>query len=103
METLNHIFLDCALAKVLWRSASWPLNISYFSSRPISDWILSVIYPLKRLDIPTTDSRKFQLFAALVMDLIWQSRNKLIHEGTLPNPVLAIQHLKVTLQSHYLG
>jgi hypothetical protein len=27
----------------------------------------------------------------------------LIHEGTLLNPVLAIQHLKVTLQSHYLA
>jgi hypothetical protein len=59
METLSHIFLDCALAKVLYRSALWPLNISYFSSRPISDWILAVTYPSKRLDVPTTDSRKF--------------------------------------------
>jgi len=59
MKTLSHIFLDCALAKVLYRSALWPLNISYFSSRPISDWILTVTYPSKRLDVPTTDSCKF--------------------------------------------
>lgn len=37
------------------------------------------------------------------MDLIWQSRNKLIYEGALPNPSLAIQHLRVTIQSHYLA
>jgi hypothetical protein len=59
--------------------------------------------PLNRLDIPTVDYCKFQLFAALVMDLIWQSRNKLIHDGILPNLALAIQQLKVTLQSHYLA
>jgi len=46
LETLSHIFLDCALAKVLWRFAVWPLNISHFSSRPISEWILAIIYPL---------------------------------------------------------
>jgi hypothetical protein len=103
METLSHIFLDCALAKNLWRSASWALNIFYFSSNPISDWILALIYPSTHLDIPSIDSRKFQLFAILVMDLISQSRNKLIHEGTLPNAGLATQHLKVTLQSHYLA
>jgi hypothetical protein len=26
-----------------------------------------------------------------------------MHDGVLPNPALAIQHLKVTLQSHYLA
>jgi hypothetical protein len=103
LETLSHIFLDCALAKVLWRFALWPLKISHFSSRPIYEWILAIIYPLNRLDIPTADYCKFQLFAALVMDLIWQSRNKLIHDGILPNLALAIQQLKVTLQSHYLA
>jgi hypothetical protein len=103
LETLSHIFLDCALVKVLWRFALWPLNISHFSSRPISEWILAIIYPLNRLDIPTADYCKFQLFAALVMDLIWQSRTKLIHDGILPNLALAIQQLKVTLQSHYLA
>jgi hypothetical protein len=103
LETLSHIFLDCALAKVLWRSAPWPLNISYFSSRPISEWILIVIYSSDRLAIPAADSRKFQLFAALVMDLIWQFRNKLIHDSILPNLALAIQHLKVSLQSPYFA
>jgi hypothetical protein len=37
------------------------------------------------------------------MDFIWQFKNKLIHDGILPNPVQAIHHLKVTLHSYYLA
>jgi hypothetical protein len=70
-----------------------------FSSRPISKWILDVIYFSNRLEILTTDSHKFQLFATLVVDFIWQFKNKLIRDGILPNPIQAIHHLKVTLQS----
>jgi hypothetical protein len=71
-----------------------------FSSRPILDWILAVIYPLDKLAIPLAKTRKFQLFAALTLDFIWFSRNKLIHEAIQPVPRKAIQHIKVSLEFH---
>ena len=37
LETLNHIFLECDLARILWRTSPWPLLIFSFVARPISD------------------------------------------------------------------
>jgi hypothetical protein len=65
-----------------------------------SDWIIAVIYPYAKLNIPKSDTRRFQLYAALVMDYIWLARNKIIHEASHPNPVKAIQQLKVTMENH---
>jgi hypothetical protein len=96
LETLCHIFLDCSFARILWRSDPWPITTSFFSSRPISDWILAVIYPLDRLAIPLAETRKFQLFAALALDFIWFFRNKLIHEAIQPVPSKAIQQIKAS-------
>jgi hypothetical protein len=101
LETLSHIFLECVLAKVLWSSSPWPLNTNLFSSGPIFEWIMAVIHPFEKLGIPKAESRKFQLFASLVMDSIWLARNKLIHEASPPNPAKTIQQLKVTLEHHY--
>ena len=81
LETLNHIFLNCDLVKVIWRTSPWPNLISSFAARPITDWIIAVIYPSAKLDVPLADIRRFQIFAAIVLDTIWFTRNKLIHDN----------------------
>ena len=103
LETLNHIFLECDLARILWRTSPWPLLISSFAARPISDWIIAIIYPSTKLDIPFADTRNFQIYAALVMDVIWFSRNKLIHEAIQPDIPKIIQQLKITHNYHILA
>jgi exonuclease III len=103
LETLCHIFLECDLARILWRNSPWSIMSSSFSSRPISDWILAIIYPTSRLAIPLVETRKFQLFASLTLDFIWLSRNKLIHEALQPDPRKAILQLKFNLESHLLA
>ncbi|GLT59036.1 hypothetical protein SLA2020_318810 [Shorea laevis] len=99
-ETLSHIFLECDLARILWRSSPWPILISVFSAKPISEWILAVIHPKETLGIPISDIRKFQLFAALTMDFIWMARNKLVHEDIQPTPSSAIRQIFSSLDSH---
>jgi len=74
-----------------------------FFSKHISEWILAIIYPTSRLGISIADYRKFQLFATTVLDLIWLSRNKLIHEAIQPNRATILQLLKFTLDSQYLA
>jgi hypothetical protein len=91
LETLNHIFLECDLARILWRTSPWPLLISSFADRPISDWIMAIIYPFVKLDIPLADIWNFQIFAALVMDVIWFSRNKLTRDAIQPDVPKIIQ------------
>jgi hypothetical protein len=65
LETLCHIFLECDLARILWRNSPWFIMSSSFSLRPISDWILAIIYPTSRVVIPLVETGKFQLFASL--------------------------------------
>jgi hypothetical protein len=82
--------LGCDLARIRWRSSPWPITTSFSP----------VIYPLDKLAIPLAKTRKFQLFAALTLDFIWFSKNKLIHEAIQPIPRKAIQHIKVSLEFH---
>ena len=96
-------FLDCVLAKALWSSCLWSLNLARFSSKPISDWVLAIIFPHAKLNIPKTECRQFQLHATLVLDFIWQACDKLIHEAALPNLVQGIHQLKAILQQHCLA
>jgi hypothetical protein len=91
------------LARILWRTFPWPLLISSFAAMPISDWIMAIIYPSVKLDIPLVDIRNFQLFAALVMDAIWFSKNKLTHDAIQPDIPKIIQQLKVTHNYHILA
>jgi hypothetical protein len=93
VETLNHIFLDCDLARILWRSSPWPLNPVGFALRPISDWILAIVFPSIWLSIPTCDSKRFQIFASLILDVIWMARNKLVHEAIQPDPLPSLWSL----------
>jgi hypothetical protein len=62
---------------------------------PISEWIIAV-----RLAVPLADIRRFQIFTALIMDTIWFSRNKLIHEAIQPDPPKIILQLKITHEFH---
>jgi hypothetical protein len=61
MESFSHIFLDCHLARILWRSSPWPLSLLAFSSRPISDWVMALLSLVAAFGIPKVDVHKFQL------------------------------------------
>jgi hypothetical protein len=103
LETSPHIFLECNLAQSIWCSSYLPNVISSYSSRPIHEWILAIVFPTEKLDIPTTKVCKFQFFAMLTLDLIWLSRNKLIHEALQPDPYKVSQQLHASLGSHLLA
>jgi hypothetical protein len=64
---------------------------------------LLFVFPTEKLAIPITDVRKFQLFAVLTLDVIWLSRNKLIHEDIQPDPFKVSQQLHAFLGSHLLA
>jgi hypothetical protein len=100
LETLTHIFLECDLARILWRSSPWPISFLAFSSRPISDWITAVLSPVESFGIPKFDFRNFQLFVALTLDHIWRCRNLLIHEGLQPSPLKAIHQISCSYNFH---
>jgi hypothetical protein len=75
LETLCHIFLEFRLASILWGNSSWPFITAGFSTKPIAEWILAIIFPVEKFAVHVPDVNKFQLFAALTLDCIWRSRN----------------------------
>jgi hypothetical protein len=84
VESLGHIFLECSLAKFLWRNSPWSSLIDGFSHKPIVELIYAIIFPVQSLGIPVEDVNNFQLFTAITLDNIWRARNILIHEGVAP-------------------
>jgi hypothetical protein len=99
-ETLIHLFLECDLARLLWWNSPWPLITSSFVARPIADWIAVIVNPALLLAILRKEVRKFQIFAALTLDFIWFSRNKLIFESLKPDPVKASMTIAASLELH---
>jgi hypothetical protein len=83
-ETISHLFLECSFARILWRSSSWPINTDAFCNQPISEWIAAILNPSQVLAVPSLDSRKFQLHAAITLDHIWFVRNHLVHNDVQP-------------------
>jgi hypothetical protein len=89
LETLGHIFLDCDFASIFW--SSWLIITSGFSTMPISYWILA---------IPRKEASKFQLFTAIILDYIWFSKSKLIHEDLVHVSTKAIKQVSTSLELH---
>ena len=52
------------------------------------------------MDVPLANIRRFQIFAALVLDTIWFARNKLIHNNIQPVPAKTVQQLRITHEYH---
>jgi len=62
--------------------------------------IAAIVNPDLLLAIPRKDVWKFQIFAALTLDFIWLSRNKLIFEGLKLDPVKASKTITSSLELH---
>jgi hypothetical protein len=82
-DSLSHLFFRCIFARVAWRSSFWPLDSLAWSLLSLPDWIIGIIHPFSSLGIPLADTHLFQIFAAVLCDLLWFSRNKAIHEGVI--------------------
>ncbi|GLT54850.1 hypothetical protein SLA2020_280130 [Shorea laevis] len=62
--------------------------------------VFAIIDPVTWLSIPKQEVRHFQLFAALSMDHIWFTRNKLLHGSTIFSPEASLIQLKSTMKNH---
>ncbi|KAG2717649.1 hypothetical protein I3760_03G186200 [Carya illinoinensis] len=78
-ETTLHLFVKCPIAKILWQQGSWPLNIARLPIHSISDWIKMIIYLGKLLGLQENEGHHFQLYAVVLLDLLWKSRNEKVH------------------------
>jgi hypothetical protein len=76
------------------------LSTSVFSSLPITDWTKALLHPCAILGIQPKDVHNFQNSVLVLLDQIWLTRNKLIFEGTPPDPVVVSKHIRITTLHH---
>lgn len=80
MESLEHIFFTWPIAQLLWHESSWQLAIDAMGERHIGDWIKCVLSPTMHFGIPVEEQMNFIPFAVILIDSLWFTHNKIIHD-----------------------
>lgn len=44
-EEAAHLFLQCYVSKMVWRTGRWPLRLEAFEGKPIQYWLAHVLEP----------------------------------------------------------
>ncbi|KAK7832800.1 putative ribonuclease h protein [Quercus suber] len=86
VESLEHIFLHCDWVAQMWFTGPWPLNMSHMHNVSIIDWVKMIINPKLGLCLEGEEAKDFQLYAAILCDQIWLTRNKARMKGIKNNP-----------------
>ena len=67
-------------------SGPWPPNMSHMHNVSIADWVKMIINPMHGLGLKGEEAKGFQLYAAILCDQIWMTRNKARLEGIKTSP-----------------
>ena len=100
-DSFSHLFFSCFFARISWRLSLWPLDSLKWSSLSLLDWIKGILTPNNVFGIPLADLHLFQIFAAVLCDLLWFSRNQAIHKGERPDALVLTTNIKKVLMEHY--
>jgi hypothetical protein len=100
-DSLSHLFFSCFFARISWRLSHWLLDSLKWSSLSLSDWIKGILTPYISFGIPLADSHLFQIFAAVLCDLLWFCRNQAVHKGVFPDSLKLAANIKRVSLEHY--
>ncbi|KAB1213710.1 hypothetical protein CJ030_MR5G004853 [Morella rubra] len=67
--------------RLCWRESPWGLQTLSLRDRNIHDWITTLLNPVASLDFLDDHSNQLIRYGAILMDVIWFSRNQLLHQG----------------------
>ena len=100
-DSLAHLFFDCFFARVVWRLSFWPLDSTMFQFPSMSDWIASLISPVRSLGILLADKHKFQIFASVACDILWFYMNKALHDDVSFDARSMLAHVNKIALEHF--
>jgi hypothetical protein len=93
-DSLSHLFFSCIFAKIVWRNSFWPVDSLAWSHLSMVNLIKCILNPSVSLGLPPKDTHLFQIFAAVFCDLFWFSKNKVAHDGVIPNVLVLVESIK---------
>jgi hypothetical protein len=100
-DSLSHLFFNCFFARIAWRFSYWPLDSMKWTSLSLVDWIKGILTPNLSFGIPLADLHLFQIFAAVLCDLLWFSRNQAVHKGEIPDALKLAEKIKKVTSEHF--
>jgi hypothetical protein len=99
-DSLGHLFFRCSFARIIWRDSFWPLDSLVWSNFSMSDWLNCILNPFLFLGLPKSDVHLFQIFASVFCDLLWFNRNKVVHDGIIPDALSLSRSIKKVALDH---
>lgn len=83
METVNHIFMECPRAQMIWFGSNLGINFSANNNQNFKEWLSMVINNMKEDIIIQTIAIAYG---------IWYARNKMVFENREITPYLTISN-----------
>jgi hypothetical protein len=93
-DSLSHLFFRCFFARITWSFSLWPLDSLKWASLSLLDWIKGILNPHCFFGIPLADSHSFQIFAVVMCDMLWFSKNQAMHKGVIPKVLKLAKNIK---------
>ena len=79
VDTCCHLFFKCPVAKATWHSTCWGLHVDKIQIASCEDIINLVLNP-PQASCPTEYSWMISLNMVIVLDEIWQLRNRILYQ-----------------------
>uniref|UniRef100_A0A2N9I2Q1 CCHC-type domain-containing protein n=1 Tax=Fagus sylvatica TaxID=28930 RepID=A0A2N9I2Q1_FAGSY len=103
LESPIHVFWECHFARSLWFGCDWGIMTEYFQFLSARDLIKAVIFPPEDVKAISGGERKFMLLGAIILDVIWKSRNLKVHENKVIEVGRALRSIQASFCEHGLG
>jgi hypothetical protein len=100
-KTLEHLFIECSLARIAWSMSPWPIRFDLLNFGSIVDWIKAIINPISVLGIQKKEVNQFILNVVVVCDLLWMKRNEVNRNQCSPDPLETAIQIKQVVIQHY--
>ena len=67
----------------------------------LPEWIKGILTPHSSFGILVADSHLFQIYAAVLCDIMWFSRNQAVHKGVIPKVSSLAANIRRVSVEHY--
>lgn len=86
-ETLSHLFLYCQFSRAVWHGTNLSIHTSALNQANTIQWLSGCML---RTDLEPQQKDSYLQTICITLWSLWNHRNKVVHEGINPNPLMVI-------------
>lgn len=103
METTEHLFMRCQLARFAWHESSWPLHMKLVIEILFAVFVKQLIMTHRFFGIGKASLQHFMLCPYIVLDSIWHLRNEVVHKLARPDLLVLIASIRRRFGEHLVA